>query len=312
MSGTPRVRSWEQRWAAVLDDAGAAAARRVQRGRAVARRGGVAELLVEPGRLAGVVAEERAAVVPAEIRWPEAGDDVWAAVAGALAREVRFTAALLDGTITPELEEAMADAGLDLLPALTDIEFRCARDGAGVCRHVAAVHAAAGVLVQRDPTLLLELRGRRRDELLRAVRGTGGERPSEELAGLLDVGEDLVASRGDLEAVLVHPSPPADPAALLRRLGAPPGVVDDSGLVATVERAAAVAWRLAAGDGAAAADEELLLSELRALRMASASALARALGRDPAEVRAQLDRLFEEGRVLRTGRGDRVRYRAAG
>jgi predicted ArsR family transcriptional regulator len=88
-------------------------------------------------------------------------------------------------------------------------------------------------------------------------------------------------------------------------------VVDDRALAAIIERAAAGAWRLAAGDGAAAADEELLLTELRAQRVATATALATALGRDAATVRAQLDELYEQGAVLRTGSGERTRYRAA-
>jgi hypothetical protein len=81
-------------------------------------------------------------------------------------------------------------------------------------------------------------------------------------------------------------------------------------LVRTIERAAAGAWRLAAGEGAAAADEELLLAELRGQRVGTAASLADALGRDADEIRAELDRLFEEGTVMRTGSGDRARYRA--
>jgi predicted ArsR family transcriptional regulator len=43
----------------------------------------------------------------------------------------------------------------------------------------------------------------------------------------------------------------------------------------------------------------------------SAGQLAEALGRDPEEVRGELDRLYADGAVLRTGSGERARYRAA-
>jgi len=78
-----------------------------------------------------------------------------------------------------------------------------------------------------------------------------------------------------------------------------------------VERASATAWRLAAGDGAEAADEEALLAELRAQRVATVDSLAAALGRDAALVRGVLDQLYAQGTVLRTGSGERTRYRAS-
>jgi hypothetical protein len=305
-------RWWGQRWQEVLEEAGPSYARRVQRGQALARRGSVEDLRLEPGRITAVVREDRIAPYRVELRWPLPDDEAWDAAIAALSAELRFTAALLDGHLPEGIDEVLRDAGVRVIPEPGDLELVCTcTERVRLCRHVAAVHTAAGALVDRDPFLLLALRGRSKDALLRALRsGRGGGGPRE-LAEGLDLSRGLFEALGDLDAVVLHPAPVEDPAALFHRLGEPPGVDDVRPLVRTIERAAAGAWRLAAGEGAAAADEELLLAELRAQRVGTAASLAGSLGRDAAEVRLELDRLFEEGAVMRTGTGDRARYRAS-
>ena len=304
-------RWWGQHWIEVLERAGPSAARRVQRGHAIARRGVVDGLRIGPGEIVGSVAEDRVSPYQVRLSWPLPPDDAWDAAVRTLGSELRFTAALLDGQLPPDLADALADAGVRLLPELSDLELTCpCTERVPLCRHVAAVYVAAGVAVDRDPTLLLVLRGRSRDRLLGSVRTDRG--PASLGGGPLpDLSLGLEAAHGDLDAVELHPAPVGDPASLFRHLGEPPGVDDDLPFVAIIERAAAGAWRLAAGEGSEAADQALLLAELRAQRTATASSLADALGRDPAAIRAELDRLFEAGTVMRTGSGGGARYRAA-
>jgi uncharacterized Zn finger protein len=303
-------RWWGERVLSLLDDAGAGAARRVQRGQALARRGAVDDLVFAPGEVRAGVTEDRGRPNAVTIRWTVPSDEAWAGAERALAQELRFIAALLEGELTAALVETLESAGVALLPSLDELTFTCTcPERAALCRHVAAVHTLTSVQIDRDPTLLLTLRGRDREELLSALRR--GDGVDEEAAAALDLSEGFTAARGDLDTIVLHPAPVEDPAALLRQLGPPPGVEDEEPLAALIDRAAAAAWRLAAGDGAAAADEELLLAELRAHRVVTAAALAEALGRDEEAVRAELDRLFETGAVLRTGSGERTRYRAA-
>jgi uncharacterized Zn finger protein len=310
-AGAAAPASWGERWSSILAQAGPSAARRVQRGQAIARRGAVEGLRIEPGRILGSVVEDRSNPRRVELVWPLPEDAAWEEVTRVLSGELRFTAALLDGELPDELGEALAAAGVVLLPALDDLAPRCScPERATICRHVAAVVSAAGVLIGRDPTLLLQLRGRPRDDLLRRVRADNDVDGST-VTVRLDLSRGLDVPHGDLDAIELHPMPVDDPASLFQHLGDPPGVDDDSALVAVIERAAAGAWRLAAGDGAQAADEQLLLAELRAQRVASAEALADALGRDAETIRRELDQLFDEGTVMRTGAGDRARYRAA-
>lgn len=302
---------WGARWRAVMDAAGASAARPLQRGHALARRGVVDDLRVEPGQITATVAEDRATPYRVELRWAQPTASAWDDAVAVLRSEIRFTAALLDGDLPDELADVLAEAGIELVPDLDDLVSSCScPDRSVVCRHVAAVHAAVGALVDRDPTVLLRLRGRSRQQVLGDLRrGDDGDRPL--AASTLDLSRGLEAPHGDLEAIELHPALVDDPAALLGHLGDPPAVDDIRPLVRLVERAAAGAWRLAAGDGSEAADQELLLAELRGQRMASAGSLADALSRDTDAVRAQLDELFELGAVMRTGSGERARYRAA-
>lgn len=305
-------RWWSRRWLAVLDEAGPAQARRVQQGQALVRRGAVEDLDVTSGRITGTVIEERAPRVEVVLAWPPPDPSAWDAAIERLADELRFTAALLEGALPEGIDEVLEESGVVLFPRLDDIDRRCPCDEeADPCRHAVAVHTAVASRFDRDPFLLLELRGRGRQRLLDALRGRRAGADALSDASDLDLAGGRFRARGDLEAIDLHPAPVVDPAGLLAHLGPPPGVDDPSGLVELVERAAATAWRLAAGDGSRAADDELLVTELRAQRVGTVASLAAALGRDDEAVRRDLDRLFEAGAVMRTGVGERARYRAA-
>jgi hypothetical protein len=301
---------WAARWQAVLDELGAGAAREVARGGALARRGAVDQLTIHTGEVAAIVAEDRLDRRTVTITWPPPDDAAWGRATAALAGQLRFTAALLEGDLPDDADEVLAAAGVPLLPTAADLGPSCdGEDCDGWCRHAVAAHVALATRIDREPAQLLRLRGRSAEELLRGLRAEPGE--TGPAAGSLKLLGAFDAANGDLDAIALHPMPVDDPASLFRHLGEPPGVSDDRAIAAIIERAAAGAWRLAAGDGAEAADEELLLAELRAQRVATAAALAGALGRDEEAVRNQLDELYERGAVLRTGAGDRARYRAA-
>lgn len=305
-----RRRPWSATWLALLTEAGPSAARRVQRGQALSRRGAVQQLQLEAGSIAATVAEDRSSPYRVELSWELAPPSAWDRAVTELRSELRYTAALLEGELPDGLADALEEEGIRLVPPLAALETSCScPERSRICRHVAAVHTAAGVVIERDPVVLLRLGGRSRDELLREVR-RGDDDAGAYVDEDIDLSRGLDAAHAELDTIELRPTPVSDPGSLLRNLGDPPGVDDPTPLILLVERAAAGAWRLAAGDGAEAADEELLLAELRAQRMASAASLADALGRDVEEVRTELDRLFAAGSIMRTGSDDRARYRA--
>jgi uncharacterized Zn finger protein len=304
--GATAVRHWwGDRLLGLLDDTGAGAARAVQRGQALARRGTVEDLTISTGRIVGTVLEDRAAPTEVVIAWPVTDEAGWQAAAEALGDRLRPIAALLEGGLRPWLVDELAAAGVPLLPTVADLDPRCTCEAASAwCRHAAAVHTVAATRIDRDPMLLLELRGRSREQLLAALRGRTAPAPTRE-----DTSDEPVA--GDLDAIPLHPQPVRRPEHLLHQLGPPPGVDDPGPLEALLHRAAATAWQLAAGDGAEAADEAALLTELRAQRVATVASLASVLGWAPETVARGLEALFARGEVLRTGAGERTRYRAS-
>lgn len=309
MSGNAELTATRHWWGeclhALLEETGASGARAVQRGQALARRGVVEDLAIGRGSIAGTVMEDRVAPVEVAIDWPTTDDAGWQRAAAALGQRLRPIAALMEGGLRPFLVEELADVGIALLPSLEDLGVRCSCESREPwCRHATAVYTVAATRIDRNPMLLLELRGRSQEQLLAALRGPGPVEAPAEVPDAATVG-------GDLDAIPLHPSPVQHPEHLLRQLGSPPGVDDPTDLEDLVARAAATAWQLAAGEGAEAADEAALLTELRSQRVATVASLAAVLGWPAETVARGLEALFGRGEVLRTGAGERTRYRAS-
>ncbi|MFP5308116.1 MAG: hypothetical protein ACLGIR_00880 [Actinomycetes bacterium] len=318
MTEATTTATWGERWLASMSTPSRSFAENLDRGSYYTSRGAVRGLELGAGRASATVVYGRHRPQTVTIDVVGIDDDAWDALVVALAGELRFAGALVEGDLPVEVEDVAAAAGAPLVPSRDGVDDQCiCTEHREPCHHVAAVHHALAKAITADPSALLRLRGRDRKTLLAAIRAhrsgtdlaTAARSPDAvaiddlDAAGLFDV-------RGDLDAIRVQPHPADDPAWLFDHLGDPPGFDDSTALQDLVARAAETAWRIAAGDGAEAADEELLLAELRAQRMATAGALAEALGWDVEVARDALDRLFEEGTVMRGGSGDGARYRA--
>lgn len=300
---TPRHR-WGERLLGVLEQTGPAAARAVQRGQALARRGVVDDLTFRRGRVTGTVHEDRVAGLQVSIGWPTTDPSGWDEATGVLGRRLRPLATLLQGSLTEELVDDLTAAGIELVPSVAELHPSCSCEAGGWCRHVAAVFTVAAARIDRQPLLLLELAGRSAEELLLALRG--------EAPGSVTVEEPVEAfDPRDLDAIELHPAPVEHPERLFQQLGPPPGVDDTGPFESVIARAAATAWQLAAGDGAEAADEAALLTELRSQRVGTVASLSEVLGWSSDTVERGLEALFARGEVLRTGAGERMRYRAS-
>lgn len=308
---------WGGHWVDGLEEAGESWAERLPRGDEDVRRGRVGNLTVERGRIAANVRGESSRGHAVEIRIRPFDDGTWDAIVEELAQELRFTARLVAGELPRDVEQVVDAAGASLFPGADDTDASCDCDDDVVpCRHVAAVHFAFAGELDRDPFLLLRVRGRDRGSLLAGLRAhrsgstaTEQERRETELDPIGP--EGFYEADHDLEAVVLHPAKTDEPGALIDRLGPPPGVKDPGPLVTLIERAVETGWKVAAGEGADVADDETLLAELRARGVASAGAVAEGLGWPTDRTREALDRLWDEGDVLRTGSGDGARYRAS-
>lgn len=157
---------WSKRFVDVLADYGLGA--RMQRGKRYARAGQILSFEVHSGQLLAQVQGSRATPYIVTVDAPATSDAQWAEVDSALASRVKFAARLLAGDVPPELEEVFADAGVSLLPARwSDIVARCScPDFANPCKHIAAVLYVFADRLDGNPWLLLEWRGRNRDQIL--------------------------------------------------------------------------------------------------------------------------------------------------
>lgn len=250
---------WGQRWIAALEALGARYANRLPRGRTYARKGTVSDLRIAAGVVTASVQGSRPRPYQVRLELRTFSDETWGAITAALADAVGHAAALLDGRVPEDIDETLAACGVSLFPRGGDLRTHCScPDVANPCKHVAAVHYLLAEAFDGDPFLLPELRGRDRAALLAGLRAAraGGhaaepDADTEDDAPRLD---DLSARRlwdapGDLAAIRVRPSRVADPGALLRRLGPPPGALGAGTAEFVCEdvvaAAADLAWRLA-------------------------------------------------------------------
>lgn len=302
MSASTPTLTLGDRWMKAAAGSSAAARQRLERGRAGAGRL-IDVMQVSPGSVTLRVPDGRGRSHDVVLDVPVLDDAAWDEVVARTAREVRHTAALLSGHLPAVLLE-------DDLLFPDELSAQCTCSETRPCRHEAATHHAIATSIDRDPPRLLRLRGRSVDDLLDALRSARGRRRTTDDGDGVDLSDPLDA-RGDLEGIDVHPVPVPDVSTVFERLGPPPGFEDSEVLERLMTEAAALAWRLAAGEGSEAADDEALLAELRAQGVATAGSIGSSLGLDAEVAQEALDRLYSAGTVLRMGEGETARYRAA-
>jgi uncharacterized Zn finger protein len=261
-SRAPFAESWWGRaWIEALEESSLDTAR-LQRGRTYARRGAVGQVTVTPGSAAARVQGSRPDPYRSTMRVRRLGDRQWDRLLDVIAERAANIAALLDGEMPPGLADDAEAAGVVLLPGAQDLQPRCNCPDWGVpCKHAAALCYQVGRLLDRDPFVLLLLRGRgereltdelARRNLARAAAEAGGPAAPEgaaaarPLAG--DPAEPVFAARSGLPPL---PPPPALPdrpgrGPRLAEASAPAPGVDPAGLELLVADAASRAHRLLA------------------------------------------------------------------
>jgi uncharacterized Zn finger protein len=216
---------WSRRFVDILEqvcDGG-----RLARGRSYARKGQVVDFELTPGRVIGRVQGSRPDPYTVTIDIAAYDDAQWTVATSALASQALYRAALLAGTMPHEIVDVFAGLDLPLFPSTLDMRCSCP-DWSVPCKHVSAVLYVLAEAFDDDPFLVLAWRGRDRETLLSALRGT--PEPAEPYDPLA-VDEPALADRlTDYYAPAISLSrlrerPPrvaAPPELLLRALEAPP------------------------------------------------------------------------------------------
>lgn len=156
--GKAWVRSFEE---TVLD------ASDLPRARSLARSGRLGAVVVLAGMASVVVDPDREHPVMAQLKLSRLPESAWARFAAELARESGHVAALEAGELPTDLVEHTDQLGVELLPGPGDFETACECDAwAQPCPHAAALLYQLAWHLDRDPYVLVLLRGRTREELI--------------------------------------------------------------------------------------------------------------------------------------------------
>jgi uncharacterized Zn finger protein len=235
---------WSRRFIAFLESSGMSG--RLQRGRSYARRGQVLEFALAAGKVTARVQGSRPSPYSVSIAVRPLTVAQWREAEARLASQALFRARLLAGEMPAEIEQVFADCGSPLFPEPSrDLTMSCnCPDWSVPCKHLAAVCYVLAESFDDDPFAMLALRGKKRDDLLAALRRRGPAvspaadspprtaRATPALALLSDVtGAPLEESLGDFWSpglsqarLRVLPPSPVAPPDLLLRLGSPPAV----------------------------------------------------------------------------------------
>ncbi|TCO38101.1 putative Zn finger protein [Kribbella antiqua] len=247
---------WGRAWLEALEQRARLDPNRLSRGRSYARRGSVLELTVTPGSVEAVVQGSRVNPYQVTVKIRAFSSAQWDAVLDVVSAQIGRVAALLDGELPPEVVDDVHAAGLDVLPTAGEVRTNCScPDFAVPCKHSAAVCYLIADALDDDPFALLLLRGRRKDELLSALRSrrsAAESKTSTRPSPPPGIPAKTAFARTSSAVVPVPPRPlgtPGVPAAV--RVLDPPrsSGVDVRDLVALATDATRRAWELASGDG---------------------------------------------------------------
>ncbi len=182
LGGGPRS-WWGRRWFELLEAFRLGA--RLGRGRSYAAAGQVSALTVAPGLVTAHVQGVADTPYRSEIRCRRLEGEPLARLVARLREQPMWVARLLIGDLPAEVETLFATAGCPLFPAREhDVTSRCScPDWANPCKHLAAVYYLMGESVARQPLLLLELRGVRREDLVATACPAAAAPPPPAAAG---------------------------------------------------------------------------------------------------------------------------------
>ena len=203
---------WAQRWISVLEGFNLGA--RLQRGRSYARGGQVLGIDVQPGRVEARVQGSRRDPYRVAIEIKPYTADERARFGAALSASPLHLAKLLAGEMPQDIESVLEQKKVSLFPARqSELKTECScPDWSNPCKHIAAVYYLLGEEFDRDPFLLLQVRGLTRDHLAAPTPpGVNGVRPQLHLGDVWEGARPEVDLIGDID--------PRGRPGLLERLG---------------------------------------------------------------------------------------------
>ena len=156
---------WAKAWLRAVEET-AYGERELRGGRGLARTGAVGGVIVDAGSFAAAV-EDAKGMWTVSGTLPVLDTASVAALVEAVAATPARIAALLAGELSHELVEHAEELGVELLPFGGELGSVCSCEAwVDPCVHALAVMTQLGWLLDRDPFVLLQLRGVGREDLL--------------------------------------------------------------------------------------------------------------------------------------------------
>ncbi|WP_244502533.1 SWF or SNF family helicase [Streptomyces oceani] len=211
---------WGQAWLRALEDT-ALEAEQLRRGRRHARQGAVGAVTVRPGRITAVVRDRDGTPHRSDVLVRQLPDSDWELLLEVITGEAGHLAALLDQDLPPRLIEDAANAGVELLPGIGELEPECACDAWDHCPHTAALSYQVARVLDQSPLTLLLLRGRGERALLAELQTRAsaepGKRPDDlgAVAGGVSAYATGAADSSGRETPADQPGVPAEEAFVL-------------------------------------------------------------------------------------------------
>jgi len=173
---TGRVRNefginwWSKKWNNAISSFTISS--RIDKGREYARAGNVLSMRVSKGEIEAEVQGARPTPYKVNMEVDIFSKQQWENIMKIMAQKAIFCAMILNGEMPENIEEAFKEAGVSLFPKKQIhliTECSCP-DTANPCKHIAAVHYLLGLEFDKDPFVILKLRGMEKQEFLKALR----------------------------------------------------------------------------------------------------------------------------------------------
>jgi uncharacterized Zn finger protein len=172
---------WGRLWITALERLGDDFENRLIRGKSYAEDGAVSCFNVNPGEIQAKVHGRKTYNVTLGL--PALTATQWERAIERIRQESRFMASLLAGEMPIGLDETFREAGASLYPRVPkELQTHCdCPDWANPCKHVAAVCYVMAEVLDRDPWLLFDLRGRTKEKILAALQPIQTENSATEI-----------------------------------------------------------------------------------------------------------------------------------
>ncbi|SCG44586.1 Uncharacterized conserved protein, contains Zn finger domain [Micromonospora echinaurantiaca] len=197
---------WGNAWIEAMERS-ALDSEQLRSGRRYAFAGQVGPITVSPGRISAPVHDgDQYTPYLTVVRIGTLTDGGWDRLLDRVAAKAGHIAALLDRDMPHDLIDTADDAAVRLLPSYGDLEPSCdCPSWDHPCRHAAALSYQASWLLDRDPFVLLLMRGRAEPELIEELRRRNARRPVDTAA------EGGLAGTPADEAYAAVPAPLPEP-----------------------------------------------------------------------------------------------------